>query len=109
MSRIPSQYFIDAIEPSQVLLLETDGHLMLLQRVRGYAAAFQAGVHRHAAVKDQRIVSTLSASAEDRYHEFLETYPSIAQRVPQWMIASYLGVSAETISRIRRQRRDRSV
>jgi CRP/FNR family transcriptional regulator, anaerobic regulatory protein len=108
MSKSPSQYFIDAIEPSQVLLLEADGHLLLLQRVPGYAAAFQTGVHRHAAVKDQRIVSTLSASAEDRYHEFLKTYPSIAQRVPQWMIASYLGVSAETVSRIRRQRRPRN-
>ena len=61
MSKTPSQYFIDAIEPTDVLLLESDGHLMLLQQVRGYAAAFQTGVQKHAAVKDQRIVSTLSA------------------------------------------------
>jgi CRP-like cAMP-binding protein len=45
----------------------------------------------------------LSATAEERYLEFVETYPSIALRVPQWMVASYLGVSPETISRIRRK------
>jgi CRP-like cAMP-binding protein len=108
MSKTPSQYFIDAIEPTELLLLEAAGHLMLLERVHGYAAAFQSGVHKHAAVKDLRIVSTLSTSAEDRYLEFLRTYPSIAQRVPQWMVASYLGVSPETVSRIRRQRMRRN-
>jgi CRP-like cAMP-binding protein len=107
LSKTPSQYFIDAIEPTDVLMLETEGHLMLLQQVRGYAAAFQTGVHKHAGVKDQRIVSAMSASAEDRYLEFITTYPSIAQRVPQWMVASYLGVSPETVSRIRGQRRHR--
>ena len=105
MSKTPSQYFIDAIEPTDALLLESEGHLMLLQQVPGYAAAFQTGVHKHVAVKDQRIGSTLSASAEDRYLEFIKTYPSIAQRVPQWMVASYLGISPETVSRIRGQRR----
>ena len=68
----------------------------------GYAAAFRTGLQKHNAAKDQRIVTTLSASAEERYQEFLQTYPSIALRVPQWMLASYLGVSPETISRIRK-------
>jgi Mn-dependent DtxR family transcriptional regulator len=45
----------------------------------------------------------LAASAKERYLEFMATYPSIAQRVPQWMVASYLGVSPETISRIRKK------
>jgi len=44
----------------------------------------------------------LSASARERYLEFLETYPSIVTRVPQRMLASYLGVSPETVSRIRK-------
>jgi hypothetical protein len=43
----------------------------------------------------------MSAPAQDRYLEFLETYPTIATRVPQWMLASYLGISPETLSRIR--------
>ena len=47
-------------------------------------------------------VSALSATAEERYLAFLETYPSIVRRVPQRMLAAYLGVSPETVSRIRK-------
>ena len=59
------------------------------------------GLQRHAAAKDQRIAGTLTDSAEERYETFLGRYPSIAQRVPQWMLASYLGISPGTLSRIR--------
>jgi CRP-like cAMP-binding protein len=67
------------------------------------AAMFQEGIQKHASAKDRRIIDTLTASAEERYQNFLETYPSIAQRVPQHMLASYLGVSPETLSRIRKK------
>lgn len=99
----PSAYFIDAIEDSELLLLDGPSHLRLLERVQGYAASFRSGVQRHAAAKDVRIVSSLSATAEERYSEFLRVYPSIVQRVPQAMLASYLGMTPETVSRIRRK------
>jgi len=104
MSGSPTQYFVDAIEDSELLLLDGPSHQRLLNEVPGYAAGFQAGIQRHAAAKDQRIANALSSSAEERYQEFLRTYPSIAQRVPQFMLASYLGVSPETLSRIRKSR-----
>jgi len=100
----PTQYFIDAIEPSSVLLIDAPRHQDLVDRVPGYATAFRTGLQRHAAAKDQRIVSALSASAEERYLQFLDTYPSIALRVPQSMLASYLGITPETLSRIRKNR-----
>jgi CRP-like cAMP-binding protein len=100
---VPSQYFIDALEDSELLLLDAPSHETLVQKVAGYADSFRKGLQRHAAARDQRIASTLSRSAEERYLEFLSTYPSIASRVPQRMMASYLGVSPETISRIRRK------
>jgi CRP-like cAMP-binding protein len=99
----PSQYFIDAVEDSELLLLDPPSHEALVERVPGYSTAFRKGLQRHAAARDARIVSSLSASAEERYMDFLKTYPSIATRVPQRMLASYLGVSPETISRIRRK------
>jgi CRP-like cAMP-binding protein len=99
----PSQYFIDAIEDSDLLLIDGPGHDALVERVPGYAAAFRVGLQRHAAAKDERIVRSLSATAEERYLEFLRMYPSIASRVPQRMLASYLGVSPETVSRIRKK------
>lgn len=99
----PSGLFIDAIEPSDVLLVDVQSHETLVERVPAYAEAFRKGLQKHAAAKDKRIVSSISASAQDRYVEFLQTYPSLAARVPQFMLASYLGVSPETISRIRRK------
>ena len=98
----PSSYFIDAIENSELLLLDARSHRELVEKVPGYAAAFRTGLQRHAAAKDQRIASALSATAEERYREFLRVYPSIARRVPQTMLASYLGITPETVSRIRR-------
>jgi CRP/FNR family transcriptional regulator, anaerobic regulatory protein len=98
----PSTYFIDALEDSELLLIDAPSHLRLVEQVQGYAAAFRTGLQKHAAAKDQRIVSSLSASAEERYLEFLRVYPSIAQRVPQNMLASYLGMTPETLSRIRK-------
>lgn len=98
----PSSYFIDAIEDSELLLIDGPSHQRLVDGIAPYAAAFRTGLQRHAAAKDQRIASALSGTAEERYLEFLQTYPSIALRVPQMMLASYLGMTPETISRIRR-------
>jgi CRP-like cAMP-binding protein len=97
----PSQFFIQAIEDSDLLLLDRSGHEKGM-RVPAYAEGFRIGVLRHTAAKDRRIVAALSASAEERYLEFLQTYPSIVTRVPQFMLASYLGISPETLSRIRK-------
>jgi CRP-like cAMP-binding protein len=101
-SGTPSQFFIDAIEDSDLLLIDPASHEQLAERVPGYAAAYRRAVQRAAAARDGRIARALSASARERYLEFVETDPSIVTRVPQRMLASYLGVSPETVSRIRK-------
>jgi len=103
MTGAPSQYFFDAVEDSELLLIDPPSQQVLVDQVPSYAAAFRTGLQKHSAAKDQRIVKSLSTSAEERYLDFLATYRSIATRVPQWMVASYLGVSPETISRIRKK------
>ncbi|HEV8212020.1 MAG TPA: Crp/Fnr family transcriptional regulator [Vicinamibacterales bacterium] len=102
MTGAPSQYFFDAVEDSELLLIDPPSQQVLLDQVPSYAAAFRTGLQKHNAAKDQRIVTTLTTTAEERYLEFIARYPSLAQRVPQWMMASYLGVSPETISRVRK-------
>lgn len=98
-----TSFFIDAIEKSNVLLIDKAGHNTLMEKVPGYLNSFQAGIQKRMAAKDKRIIHSLTATAEERYNDFLETYPTIAQRVPQHMLASYLGLTPETISRIRRK------
>ena len=99
----PSSLFIDAIEDSEILLHDMNGHITMMKKIPGYASMFQAGMQKRTEAKDKRIVHSLTATAEERYNDFLETYPSIAQRVPQHMLASYLGVTPETLSRVRRK------
>jgi hypothetical protein len=53
----PSQYFIDAVEDSQLLLIDPPSHERVVESVPGYAAAFRRGLQKHAAAKDERIVS----------------------------------------------------
>jgi CRP/FNR family transcriptional regulator, anaerobic regulatory protein len=99
----PSDYFIDAIEDSDLLLIDSPSHEAVVEKVPGYASGHRKGLQRRTAAQNERIVSSISASAHDRYLRFLDTYPSLATRVPQSMVASYLGVTPETVSRIRRK------
>jgi CRP/FNR family transcriptional regulator, anaerobic regulatory protein len=99
---VPSTYFTDAIEETDVLLQDYDSFRKMLE-IPAISSSFHMGIQKSAVAKDQRIIASLSASAEERYIGFLKKYPSIAQRVPQHMLASYLGVSPETLSRIRKK------
>ena len=100
-------FFIDAIEDAEVLLMDYNGHMTLIEKSPCYSAAFSAGIQKRSVAKDKRIVQALTASAEERYNDFLQTYPSIVQRVPQHMLASFLGVTPETLSRIRKMQTKR--
>jgi CRP-like cAMP-binding protein len=51
----------------------------------------------------RRINSLLAMTAKERYLEFIKLYPNLLLRVPQWMIASYLGITPESLSRVRRE------
>lgn len=100
----PAQYFIDAIEDSNLFLLDAASLRRQVESIPGAAVAFRVGLQRAGTAKEQQIANALSMSAEERYAAFLAKYPSIAMRVPQFMLASYLGVSPETLSRIRKNR-----
>jgi CRP-like cAMP-binding protein len=100
---LPSQFFIDAIEDSEILFFDNVSLQKLNKYIPESAAMYETALQKSLVATNQRIISSLTATAEERYNEFLKKYPSLIQRVPQHMIASYLGVSPETLSRIRKQ------
>ena len=92
---VPCDLYIDALEDSRVLILPKD-----IKREQANVGAFL----KRLGVLQKRIILLMSASAMDRYEHFIETYPDIVQRVPQKMIASYLGITPEALSTIKRKR-----
>ena len=95
--------FIDAIEDTDLLLIDHASHQRMVDEVPAIGAAYQMGLQRLAAARDKRIIGALTASAQDRYLDFIARYPTLSGRLPLRMLASYLGMSPETLSRIRRK------
>ena len=102
-SGLPSKYDIDAIEESEILLLKKEDFEKIRKTIPAFNDFVNESLKKNASVLQERIHVNISLSAEQKYSDFISKYPSISNRVPLHMIASYLGVSAETLSRIRSQ------
>jgi CRP-like cAMP-binding protein len=99
----PSVYNIDVLEDAELLLLSTSSQEELLQKVPKFERYMRLLVQGGYIALQRRLILSLSQSAEEKYIKLTSTYPDIIQRVPQHMIASYLGITPETLSRIRKQ------
>src|ERR1700754_931019 len=96
----PSVYNIDAWEDCDLLLLARDQHLNLLKAIPHYNEAMRRA-NDTLVIAMQKRVASFSLSAEERYAELIKNDPEYLLRFPQHIIASYLGVAKETLSRIR--------
>ncbi|MBB5395225.1 Crp/Fnr family transcriptional regulator [Mucilaginibacter sp. AK015] len=99
----PSEYNIDALEDSEVALISREKYDQLYREIPAFHNMVSAILEKSFRVAQSRIHTFISASAEEKYLSFLEKFPHLVMRVPQNMIASYLGITAETLSRIRKQ------
>ena len=97
----PSTYFIDALEDSDLLLIESGLYDKLCSAIPAYERYFRILLQNNYIASHRRILASISLSAEEQYRQLLETCPSIEQRVAQRYIASYLGITPEALSRIR--------
>jgi CRP-like cAMP-binding protein len=99
----PSNYNIDAIEDTEVLLTTSEDLQQLTAALPVIGKMVNTMNQRNFIASQKRIHDSLSLTAEERYLELLKNHPDFLQRFPQTMLASYLGITAETYSRIRKK------
>ncbi|SEP38250.1 Crp/Fnr family transcriptional regulator [Mucilaginibacter sp. OK283] len=103
LSGEPSRFNIDAIEDSELVLFTHNNFEMLRREIPLFDQMVNNILNKSFVTQQNRINATLSYTAEEKYLYFVKKYPEFALRVPQSMIASYLGMTPETLSRIRTQ------
>jgi CRP-like cAMP-binding protein len=97
----PAIYNIDALEDAELVLISKSAHEELLRTVPTYETYIRLQITGAYIALQKRLTSIISQPLEERYKHLLSTYPEIVQRVPQHMIASYMGLTPETLSRVR--------
>lgn len=99
----PSKYFIQALEDTIVFMVNEEIINKLSRENPYFLELNHKLLHNHIRQLQKRIVQLLSGTAEERYLDFVKTYPDILMRVPQTMVASYLGIAPESLSRTRKE------
>ncbi|MCI3936087.1 Crp/Fnr family transcriptional regulator [Chryseobacterium aahli] len=98
-----SNYYIEAVEDSEVSVLQRDFFNKLLEEFPNSIEKNDLVLQKHVKSLQDRINSLLGETAEERYLKFIKMYPDLLLRVPQWMVASYLGITPESLSRVRKE------
>jgi CRP-like cAMP-binding protein len=101
-SEKPSDVYIEAIEPSVILQITRPNLIYLYGNYSKFNSTFRIIVERKYIELQNRVLQNISATAEERYVNFVKQYPSLATRLPNTQIASYLGITSEFLSKIRK-------
>jgi CRP-like cAMP-binding protein len=104
LSQIPATMFIVAVEDSEVMQIDFETEKILKASHHKFETFFRMMAERTVAFGQKRVIISLSKTAEERYNYFTEIYPQLADRVPQYALASYLGMTPEFLSRIRNKK-----
>jgi CRP-like cAMP-binding protein len=105
----PTKNNIDALEDSELLLIEKEDLDALCQKIPVLQKFIKRLEDKSFNVTQNRILSNISETAEEKYEHFIKSYPAFNSRIPLHMIASYLGVSRETLSRVRQNQVRRNI
>jgi CRP-like cAMP-binding protein len=97
----PSNLFIETLEDTELIIISYEAKERLFNRIPAFERMFRLMVQRTHETLMKRLISSFSEPAEERYLSFVAKYPSIVQRVPQHLIAAYLGITPEFLSKIR--------
>ena len=102
LSGEPAAYDIDAIEDAELLLITLPHFEEMMLQVPRMERYFRILFQKNIISKERRLLSSISLTAEEKYLRLQHSQPEIVQRIPQQLIASYLGITPQTLSRIRK-------
>lgn len=112
-SQTPSKYNIDALEDTDVILWTREAFEEIMTAIPAIKAFSDKVKENSMDASVERIMMNISYTAEEKYENFITSFPEVFRRVPLHMVASYLGVSRETLTRVRqarfRQQKDNSI
>jgi CRP-like cAMP-binding protein len=100
----PATLFVEALEDTTLIQLDYNAEQLLMETIPKFERFFRIITQRSFASHQKRMLSNLSLSAEERYEDFIHKYPAVVNRVPQYVLASYLGFSTEFLSKIRNKK-----
>lgn len=101
-SEEPSNFYIEAIEPALILQIKKQDLLFLYVNLPKFDRNFRVIIEDKFIELQNQVLQNISSTAEQRYLAFLEKHPKLAQRLPNTQIASYLGITPEFLSKIRK-------
>ncbi len=99
----PTKIYLETIEPCTVLELSTAAKERLLVQIPKFERIFRIMLQNNVAKYQDRLITILSKSATEKYLDFMDTYPKFVNRIPQIYIASFIGISPEFLSKIRKK------
>ncbi|WP_282134540.1 Crp/Fnr family transcriptional regulator [Seonamhaeicola maritimus] len=103
MNQVPSSLNIQALEDSKVLLIDRTDKLKLYESVPAVEKLFRVMSQKALVAWQRRLIRNHTHTAKERYHYFANTYPNIVSKITDKQIASYLGITHEFLSKIKKQ------
>lgn len=100
----PAAIFIDTIEDAELWVLDRSFFSAMENQSNKELIQFVNTLTNNVIAANKRLILLLSSTAEERYIDFMETYPTLLQRLPLKLIASYIGITPEYLSEIRKKR-----
>ncbi len=102
-SEQPSQLYIEAIEPGRILQISKQDLIYFYEHSIKFNRIFRVIVENEFVLLQNRLLQTISTTGEQRYLEFMELYPNLFNRISNVQVASYLGITPEFLSNIRKK------
>lgn len=101
--KVPAKHYLECIEDCRLAVLTYEKEQELFKTVNGFESLCRVSIEEELGAQQEKLARFLTSSPEERYLHLMQHQPALLQRVPQYYLASYLGVKPESLSRIRRR------